>query len=218
MTVSEAIPETVADLLGRLGGIPAERVRWSPIPGTATEQDVIDALEGPEKRLCELIDGVLVEKAVGSPESFLGGRLFRKVADHAEENDLGVVLPGDGPLELRAGNVRYPDVSFIPWDSFPNRMPPKDEKIWTVTPALAAEVLSASNTPAEMDRKLEDLFSTGCKLVWLIDPVSSTARIYTTPKRFKRIAITGVLDGGKVLPGFTLPLAKLLAPNEPRNK
>ena len=35
--------ETVADLLERLGGIPPERVRMKPYPGTATEQDVIAA-------------------------------------------------------------------------------------------------------------------------------------------------------------------------------
>ena len=48
---------TVADLLQRLGNIPAERVWFRPIPGTATEQDVID-IEARENRLCELVDGV----------------------------------------------------------------------------------------------------------------------------------------------------------------
>ena len=41
---------TLADLLERLGGIPLERVRFHPSPGTATEQDV-DAIERREKRL-----------------------------------------------------------------------------------------------------------------------------------------------------------------------
>jgi hypothetical protein len=49
--------KTVADLLDRLGGVPAERVRFFPLPGTATEQDVID-VEAHEDRLCELVDGV----------------------------------------------------------------------------------------------------------------------------------------------------------------
>jgi hypothetical protein len=56
--------KNVADLLAQLGDIPAERVRISPAPGTATEQDVID-IEAQEDRLCELVDGVLVEKVMG---------------------------------------------------------------------------------------------------------------------------------------------------------
>jgi len=44
--------QTVADLLERLGGIPASRVRLVPTPGTATEQDVID-VHDRTNRLCE---------------------------------------------------------------------------------------------------------------------------------------------------------------------
>jgi hypothetical protein len=51
--------ETVADLLESLGDIPPERIRMRPLPGTATEDDVL-AVHASEKRLCELVDGVLV--------------------------------------------------------------------------------------------------------------------------------------------------------------
>jgi tRNA A37 methylthiotransferase MiaB len=55
--------ETVADLLESLGDIPPERIRMRPLPGTATEDDVL-AVHASEKRLCELVDGVLVEKPI----------------------------------------------------------------------------------------------------------------------------------------------------------
>lgn len=53
---------SMADLLQQLGDVPLHRIRVRPAPGTATEQDVLDALEGPQKRICELVDGVLIEK------------------------------------------------------------------------------------------------------------------------------------------------------------
>ncbi len=56
---------TVADLLKKLGDIPAERVHLDPPPGTATEKDVLD-MERREGRICELVDGVLVEKSHGT--------------------------------------------------------------------------------------------------------------------------------------------------------
>jgi len=67
--------ETLADLLEYLGGIAPDRVRFRPPPGTATEEDVL-AIHAREGRLYELIDGVLVEKAVGLRESYLASVLI----------------------------------------------------------------------------------------------------------------------------------------------
>jgi Uma2 family endonuclease len=214
-TVSDT--RTFAELHARLGGVPLERIRTQPPPGTATEADVLEARDGATKRLLELIDGVLVEKPVGTPEALLGGRLFRLIADFADEHELGVTLPGDGPLRLSDESVRYPDVSFIPWDALPEGEIP-DEQIWSVAPALAVEVLSPSNTDAEMARKLKELFTAGCQLVWLIDPQSETAKVYTSAKRSKQLDAAGTLDGGRVLPGFKLALADLFATTKPRKK
>src|SRR5262249_10189907 len=55
---------TLADLLKRLGDIPPERVRLEPAPGQGTVEDVLE-IHARERRLCELVDGVLVEKAMG---------------------------------------------------------------------------------------------------------------------------------------------------------
>ena len=62
---------TFADLLYELGDISPARIVMRPPPGTATEEDVLRLMEAPRKRLCELIDGVLVEKAMGWKESVL---------------------------------------------------------------------------------------------------------------------------------------------------
>ena len=56
---------TLADLLRELGDVPPERVFWDPLPGTATVADVIRFVDGDDKRLVELVDGTLVEKARG---------------------------------------------------------------------------------------------------------------------------------------------------------
>lgn len=66
---------TLADLLDRLGGIPLNRIRFRPYPGTATVQDVID-MERREGKLFELVEGVLLEKAVGFIQSGLAGFLL----------------------------------------------------------------------------------------------------------------------------------------------
>ncbi len=44
------------------------------------------------------------------------------------------------------------------------------EAIPSLVPDLAVEVLSPSNTAAEMDQKLRDYFAAGVRLVWYLDP------------------------------------------------
>src|SRR5205809_922659 len=89
----------VADLLDQLGDIPPDRIRLYPWPGTATEQDVID-IEAREDRLCELVDGVLVEKPMGFRESRWAVELIVSLAIYARQHDLGVVAGPDGMLRL----------------------------------------------------------------------------------------------------------------------
>jgi Uma2 family endonuclease len=195
---------TIADLLRRLGNIPPERVRLYPTPGTATERDVIE-IEARENRLCELVDGVLVEKTVGYYESLLAVTLIRLMGKFLDRKDLGIVLGADGTLRLIPGLVRIPDVSFISWRKFPNReLPP--EPIPDLAPDLAIEVISEGNTPAEMRRKLKEYFKAGVRLVWFIYSKTQTAEVYTSVRKKTSIGPSGTLDGGKVLPGFKLRL------------
>lgn len=210
----ETPPHTVAELHARLGGIPLERIRMIPPPGTATDGD-LEKSNGPT---CELIDGVLVEKAMGDRESMLGVYIGRLISNHIAQDDLGVVLGSDGFIRMGEGLVRAPDVTFIPWSAFPNGEIPEDEAYWSVAPGLIVEVLSPGNTRAEIDRKMNEFFAVGCKLAWVIDPRAKTAKVYTSAKRFKELDATGTLDGGKVLPGFKLPLAELFAVGKPRKK
>jgi Uma2 family endonuclease len=196
--------ETLADLVARLGDVPLDRVRFRPHPGTATEQDVL-ARPGGVKRLCELVDGVLVEKATGYYESLLAAILIGFLRDYLKEHDLGIVLGADGTLRLMPGLVRIPDVSFIGWDKFPARVLPADP-IPDLAPDLAVELLSGSNTEAEMTRKLREYFAAGVRLVWYVDPEARTVAVYTATDQCRVLAEHDTLDGGAVLPGFALPL------------
>jgi len=66
MSINAAVAATWSDFLEDLGQIPAERVLREPQPGRATFRDLSEAhLRGC---LCELVDGTLVEKAMGWQE------------------------------------------------------------------------------------------------------------------------------------------------------
>ena len=202
---------TVADLLERFGPMAAGRIRTNPPPGTATEQDVID-LEVRESRLCELVDGVLVEKTVGYYESYLAVRLVYFLAGFVDRHRLGIVVGADGMTRLAPGLVRIPDASFIVWDRLPGRRVPR-APIADLVPDLAVEVISPSNTSREMERKLQDYLTAGVRLVWYVLPAPQEVHVYTA-ERHDVLTIDQELAGGDVLPGFALPLRQLFAESE----
>ena len=200
---------TFGDLLAQLGDVPPGRIRLVPAPGTATEQDVIE-VEDRTDRLCELVDGVLVEKTMGYQESLLAGAILEYLRAYVKARDLGIVLGADGTLKILPRQVRIPDVCFIAWERFPGgKLPP--EPIPAVAPDLAVEVLSEGNTAGEMQRKLRDYFAAGVRLVWYVDPRSRTATAYTAPEQETVLDQQQSLSGGEVLPGFELPLRDLFA-------
>lgn len=200
---------TLADLQERLGGVPPERIRFRPYMGTATVKDVLDVrrLEG---KLCELVEGVLVEKAVGYTESILAIYLGRLLHAFVSDRNLGHVSGPDGTMEMMADLVRIPDLAFTSWDRLPGRRRP-DSPVPNLAPNLAVEVLSRSNTPGEMAAKRRDYFTAGVELVWEVDPVKRTVAVYTSPNDHTTLGTADTLDGGAVLRGFTLPLRDLFA-------
>ena len=206
---------TVADLYDLLGPIPFSRIRQDPPPGEGTEEDVVE-IHDRENRLYELIEGVLVEKTMGAYESYLAVLLAHLLLDFVRPRDLGVVLGADGMLKLFPGMIRIPDVSFLAWDRIPPGTITRSVATPAVAPDLAVEVISLSNTKKEMARKLEDYFASGSRLVWYFDPGPRTVTVFTAPDQSVTLREDQALDGGDVLPGFTLPLRGLFDDPAPR--
>ncbi len=212
--------ENMQELQDSLGGIPASRILFDPPPGTATVKDVIRYVDGDDRRLVELVNGTLVEKAMGAKEGFLASFLGRMVGNFSDDNgDLGVVIGADGTLRILPGMVRLPDMSFFVWEKFPDRKL-HSAAVPALVPDIAVEVVSKGNTKAEMTRKIGDYFTAGVRLVWLVFPKARTVRVYTSAKDSELLTEADTLTGGAVLPGFALLLVKLFEklPDEPTRK
>jgi Uma2 family endonuclease len=201
--------ETLGELLEQLGGISPHRVRLHPTPGQATEQDLVD-IQDRTNRLYELVDGTLVEKVLGYPESHVACELIKQIGIFLDEHDLGILAGEAGTMRLMPGLVRIPDVSFVSWAQLPRREVP-DLSVPGLVPDLAVEVLSEGNTEGEMKRKLKEYFLAGVRQVWLVDPASRTIQVYTAPDQSARLTEDQILDGGDVLPGLALPVCKVFA-------
>jgi Uma2 family endonuclease len=207
------------ELLRDLGGIPPSRVRMQPTPGTATLRDLI-RLQKKDGRIYELVDGTLVAKPVAFDESTLAVRLGGILERFATDADLGLVAGEQGLMRLMPGLARAPDVSFISWSQIPDRGT-RRAPVPDLYPDLAVEFLSPSNTRREMARKRKEYFLAGTRLVWQVNPRTRTVDVYTAPDEFTTLTEADTLDGGDVLPGFTVPVRNIFVnqpPAAPRRK
>ena len=199
----------LAELLDRFGPMPAGRIRNDPAPGTATAKDVL-AIHGREKKLCELVDAVLLEKVMGYEESVLAIEIANLLKNFIRPKKLGIVAGEGGMLRLAPELVRIPDVSFISRSRLPQGKLPRGP-MPALAPNLAVEVLSKSNTEREMSRKLDDYFDAGVQLVWFVDPQSRSIKVFTSRGKSTVLKGAEILSGGTVLPGFKVKVAEIFA-------
>ncbi len=195
-----ALAATWEDRLADLGNIPLSRILTTPPPGEANCDDVTRAHD-EQGKLCELVDGTLVEKAVGFQESFLASVLIHWLANFLEVHKLGIATGPDGMMQLFSDTVRGPDVAFVAWARLPGGKIPS-KPIPAVVPNFVIEVLSISNTYGEMSRKRREYFHAGVELLWMVDPRQRTVAVYNSALDVRVVSEGGKLDGAKVLPGF----------------
>ena len=201
------------DWLQSLGDVPLERVVFDPWPGFASDTDLIRFVDGSEKRLCELIDDTLVEKSVGSVESYVAALLSTYLNNFILPRKLGAVFDADTMMRVHSKRVRLPDVSFVRRERLKPTLSEWDT-IFDGSPDLAVDVISRGNPRAEMEQKLREYFSAGTLLVWYIYPKSQSISIYTSVSAEPDVlSVDDTLTGGDVIPGFSLRVGDLFVSN-----
>lgn len=198
---------TVSELADRFGSLPARRVRVDISPGSATEDDV--------RRLrktgvfCELIDGVLVEKAVSGHTSLLAIEIAGLLRNFAKPRKLGWVLGCDGFLWPTGVLLRAPDVSFIRREQIPGGRYPQEPGYLHLAPAIAVEVFSPGKTKREMEEKRAEYHASGTELVWIVYPENRTIEVSASADHVATLSAEDTLTGEPVLPGFAVKVADI---------
>ena len=115
--------------------------------------------------------------------------------------EVGFHPPGD------RGTALLPDVSFLS----KARMTKRALSSYVPSmPDLAVEVVSPSQSLAQVRRKAEVYLRHGASLVWLIDPQARFAEVWRQDRAEREtIAADGDLSGDDMLPGFRLPLRQI---------
>jgi Uma2 family endonuclease len=161
----------------------------------------------------ELVQGELVAMSPSAVwPGIVGGRVYGLLWSFLGRNaQLGVcgISETGFRLALNPDTVRAPDVWFVQAEHIPADGIP-DEGFWPGAPDLAVEVLSPSDRFVDVMRKVQEYLAAGAHLVWVIDPKGRSAAAFAPERPPLLLGEDGTLDGGDLLPGFTLRLSDVL--------
>ena len=158
----------------------------------------------------ELVDGEVVEL---SPVRRRHGRTTINIGTafnlYSRQRGIGYAEVEVGYI-VRQGpdTVRGPDVSFVL-----NNSDEYDDGFVPGAPDIAVEVVSPSNTAAEMERKVSEYLAAGSQRVWVIYPATRRADRRVVVHHPDGTAVTyageDVITDEELPPGFSLPLVEI---------
>ena len=167
-----------------------------------TIEEFVPLLEARDVRY-ELAEGeVVTVSPTMARHNLVRDKLLRLLSAFVEARKLGIVI-SEQPFHLFRSTVRIPDGAFVrsgknlALDELPQG-----------APDLAAEVISPSNTPREMDQRVSDFFAAGCQRVWLVYPEHQEVYIHGLSGVTRRTA-EDLLEDEELLPGFSVKVGTI---------
>ena len=174
---------------------------------TITDEELLQLPRDGNKY--EVVDGELVvSPGAGVPHEELVIKLAVRLGAYVEAQRLGHVLGSSTMYVLPSGNKRCPDLSFVAAGRL--HAPGVSQVFPELSPDLAVEVVSPSDSPQRVLDKVGEYLEAGVRLVWVIDPQHRRAVIHRALSSAEQINADGVLAGEDVVPGFSCRLSEIL--------
>lgn len=182
---------------------------------TATESlmtgDELLEMQSRTGKKFDLVKGKPIEVSpTGFRHGIIAARMLQKISNFAEERDLGYVTGAETGVYLsrQPDTVRAADVAFFSKEKFQTGNDLSEQGFSIIVPDLIVEVVSPNDTRKEVAEKASQWLAAGVRLVWIVEPQTETAQVYSTQGK-QTIDAGGTLNGGEVLKGFALPLKKI---------
>jgi len=146
----------------------------------------------------------------GSRHGMIALRVGNILSDFVESRGLGVILGAETGFRISSNpdTVLAPDAAFVRAKRIGESLP---DSYFPGAPDLAVEVLSPNDRAGEVFAKVHDWLVAGCEAVWIVDPKTQTVTVYGADRRATILSSADVLPGGDLLPGFSVPVARIFA-------
>jgi Uma2 family endonuclease len=120
---------------------------------------------------CDYVDGAIVERNVGELDhSDLQSEIVAYF--RARKRKPGIYAFAEQRVQVSTRRFRIPDVCIVAGSK-------PTEQIFTVPPFIAIEILSKDDRMSAMQERISDYLQFGVRYVWVVDPGTRRAWIYT---------------------------------------
>ncbi len=186
----------------------AQPLRNAAANGKITEEIITDEdlMRLPKDgRKWELVNGRLQEVPTSAKHDQIVIWLGRLIGPYAD--DFGILTASQAGFRMVNRNLRCPDFGFTRYNRFPNGEVP--DGFVEFAPDLAVEIISPSEEPADMARKVEEYFASGAQQVWHMFPETQTITVFRSPLDAMTYQPDDEIDVDDLLPGFRSHVAEL---------
>ncbi len=131
------------------------------------------------------------------------------LGQYVREHDLGTVYAAETGFKISSNpdTVRAPDVAFVSRERV--EAVGDVEGYWPGAPDLAVEVVSPNDSYTGLEEKVTDWLRAGTRMVIVVEPRGRTVSVRRSVTEVDILAEDDVLDGGDVVPGWTLPVSEV---------
>lgn len=160
----------------------------------------------------ELIRGELHQM---SPAGFEHGQISARIVIHlgqfVEYHQLGTIVSAEPGFKLESNpdTVLAPDVAYVSHQRVSQITNPL--AFADISPDLAIEVMSPSDSPAKLARKCETWLEAGSLAAVLVNPRQQTATVYQPGRMPVELTVTDILTVPEVVPGWEMPIRRMFA-------
>lgn len=174
---------------------------------TVAEFEAFIARPENDNQRFELVHKEIVEKMPTQVHAAIVAFLLIELGLYLRKNPIGRILPeARYQMPDQDENSRIPDLSFIRHESGPLVA----NGAAAYMPELGIEVQSPSQSITQMTEKAGYYLTNGSRMVWLIYPDKRLIDVMTANEQ-RSLTEADRLDGGDVLPGFSLAVASIFA-------
>jgi Uma2 family endonuclease len=155
----------------------------------------------------ELVEGELVPLSSGTPQhGFIRDFLTVALALYFRQSPGGRTV-AEIDCQLARDIVRRPDISVFMGEKAA-RIDPDSIPV-AFAPDVAIEVLSASESAIDVNRKVREYLAAGSAEVWVVDHING--ELFVHSKTGIRLLQAGDVLESELLPGFSVPAAEIFA-------
>lgn len=158
----------------------------------------------------ELVKGELIRMSpTGHEHGVVAMNIAGPLHQHVKSNNLGAVYAAETGfmIEENSDTVRAPDVAFVQKSRINEAG--KVQGYWRGAPDLAVEVVSPSDTVANIEGKVADWLQAGARMVWVVSPKLRTVAVYRSLTEIVMLTEKDTLEGGDCVPGFQVAVAEI---------